>query len=57
MSCLSDFKVVAIMGDKSQDMINENISEKKTFFLKRIVQKISKSITGKFSKFFLGDLL
>ena len=57
MSCLSDFKVVAIMGDKSQDMINESISEKKTFFLKRIVQKISKSITRKFSKFFFGDLL
>ncbi|MGM0417847.1 MAG: hypothetical protein ACQEQS_03880 [Thermodesulfobacteriota bacterium] len=57
MSCLSDFKVVAIMGDKSEDMINDSISEKKSSFIKRIFQKISKNITRKFSKFFLGDLL
>lgn len=57
MSCLSDFKVVAIMGDKSEDMINDSISEKKRSFIKRIFQKISKNITRKFSKFFLGDLL
>ena len=57
MSCLSDFKVVAIMGDKSEDMINDSISEKKRSFLKRIAQKISKSITRKFSKILLGDLL
>lgn len=57
MSCLSDFKVVGILGDKSEDLINENLSEKNLSFFKRIKNKISKKITGKIFKFFLGDII
>ncbi|MDY0361922.1 MAG: hypothetical protein RBR08_10745 [Desulforegulaceae bacterium] len=57
MSCLSEFKVVSILGDKSQDLINENLSEKNLSFLKRIKNKISKKITGKIFKFFFGDII
>ena len=52
MSCLSDFKVVAILGDKAEDMISENITENKSSFIK----KFFKRIKNKFFKVLLGDL-
>jgi hypothetical protein len=57
MSCLSDFKVVAIMGDKTEDLINENLSEKNSSFFRRIRRKISQSIKERFFKFLFGDIL
>jgi hypothetical protein len=57
MSCLSDFKVVSILGDKEQDLINESLSEKNYSFIKKLSKKITKPIKRKFSKIFLGNLL
>ncbi|WP_186443203.1 hypothetical protein [Desulfobotulus alkaliphilus] len=52
MSCLSEFKVVAIM-DKSEDYITENLSEQKPSFLKNFFNKIKRKIYD----LFLGGIL
>lgn len=52
MSCLSEFKVVAII-DKTEDFITENLSEQKPSFLKNFFNKIKRKIYN----YFLGGIL
>jgi len=57
MSCLSDLKVVGILGDKTEDAISQNLSEKKYSFLKRTRKKISKNIKNRIFKLVFGNLI
>lgn len=41
MSCLADFKVLAILGDKTDEIICEHLIKRDSSFLQRMTQKFS----------------